>query len=110
MAAGGGSLGPMCDLGGGAGQVARYLHDHGAAAFGVDLSEGMLAQARRLNPDLEFHQGDMLALSDPDESWGGAAVFYSLIHIPPQRVAPALAQPRRVPRPGRVGPIPVPSR
>jgi SAM-dependent methyltransferase len=95
-----GGLGPICDLGCGPGQVARYLRDQGAAAFGVDLSEGMLAQARRLNPDLEFHQGDMLALSDPDESWGGAAVFYSLIHIPRDRVPQALAELRRVLRPG----------
>lgn len=93
-------LGPICDLGCGPGQVARYLRDQGAAAFGVDLSEGMLAQARRLNPDLEFHQGDMLALSDPDASWGGAAVFYSLIHIPRERVPQALAELRRVLRPG----------
>jgi SAM-dependent methyltransferase len=95
-----GDLGPICDLGCGPGQVARYLRDQGAVAFGVDLSEGILAQARRLNPDLEFHQGDMLALSDPDESWGGAAVFYSLIHIPRDRVPSALAELGRVLRPG----------
>jgi SAM-dependent methyltransferase len=95
-----GGLGPICDLGCGPGQVARYLRDQGAAAFGVDLSEGMLAQARRLNPDLEFRQGDMLALSDPAESWGGAAAFYSLIHIPRERVPHALAELRRVLRPG----------
>jgi len=97
-----GGLGPICDLGCGPGQVARYLRDRGAAAFGLDLSEGMLAQARRLNPDLEFRQGDMLALSDPDESWGGAAAFYSLIHIPRERVPQALAELRRVLRPGGV--------
>jgi len=102
-----GGLGPICDLGCGPGQVARYLRDQGAAAFGVDLSEGMLAQARRLNPDLEFRQGDMLALSDPDESWGGAAVFYSLIHIPRARVPQALAELRRVLRPGGVALIAV---
>jgi SAM-dependent methyltransferase len=95
-----GGLGPICDLGCGPGQVARYLHNHGARAFGVDLSDGMLAQARRLNPGLEFRQGDMLALSDPDETWGGAAAFYSLIHIPRDRVSQALAELRRVLRPG----------
>ncbi len=95
-----GGRGPICDLGCGPGQVARYLHDQGAAAFGVDLSEGMLAQARRLNPDLAFHQGDMLALSEPDEAWGGAALFYSLIHIPRDRVPQALAELWRVLRPG----------
>ena len=95
-----GGLGPICDLGCGPGQVARYLADQGAPAFGVDLSEGMLAQARRLNPDLTFRQGDMLALADADESWGGAALFYSLIHIPRERVPRALAELQRVLRPG----------
>ena len=93
-------LGPICDLGCGPGQVARYLRDRGAAAFGLDLSEGMLAQARRLNPDLEFRQGDMLALSDPAESWGGAAAFYSLIHIPRDRLPQAVGEIWRVLRPG----------
>jgi len=93
-------LGPLCDLGCGPGQVARYLHDHGAAALGVDLSPGMLAHARRLNPGLNFHQGDMLALPVPDGAWGGIAAFYSLIHIPRPRMAAALAELRRVLVPG----------
>ena len=102
LAAAVGGLGPICDLGCGPGQVARYLRDHGAEAFGLDLSEGMLAQARRLNPDLSFRQGDMLALSDADESWGGVAAFYSLIHIPRERLPQALAELYRVLRPGGV--------
>jgi SAM-dependent methyltransferase len=97
-----GDLGPICDLGCGPGQVARYLRDRGAAAFGLDLSAGMLAQARRLNPDIEFRQGDMLALPDPDAAWGGAAAFYSLIHIPTDRLPQALAEVWRVLRPGGV--------
>src|SRR5262249_44838454 len=95
-----GGLGPICDLGCGPGQVARYLHDQGAATFGLDLSEGMLAQARALNPGIEFRQGNMLALDDTDESWGGAAAVYSLIHIPRGRLPQALAELRRVLRPG----------
>jgi len=95
-----GHLGPICDLGCGPGQVARYLRDHGAAAFGLDLSEGMLAQARRLNPDIEFRQGDLLALPAPDAAWGGAAAFYSLIHIPRASLPRALAEIWRVLRPG----------
>src|SRR5207253_2008915 len=102
LAARAAGLGPICDLGCGPGQVARYLRDQGADAFGIDLSEGMLAQARRLNPDLEFRPGDMLALSDPDAAWGGAAVFYSLIHIPRDRLPQALAELHRVLRPGGV--------
>ncbi|MEA4907747.1 MAG: methyltransferase domain-containing protein [Chloroflexi bacterium] len=95
-------LGPVCDLGCGPGQVARYLKDHGAPALGIDLSAGMLAQARRLNPDIPFHQGDMRCLPDGDESWGGIAAFYSLIHLDRAEVTSALAELRRVLRPGGV--------
>jgi SAM-dependent methyltransferase len=88
-------LGPLCDLGCGPGQVARYLHDHGAPALGVDFSPGQLAQARRLNPDLAFLAGDMLALPVASGAWAGAAAFYSLIHVPRPRLARALHEIRR---------------
>jgi SAM-dependent methyltransferase len=92
--------GPVCDLGCGPGQVARYLHDRGVEAFGIDLSPGMVAEARRLNPDVEFHPGDMLALAAPDGAWAGIAAFYSLIHIPREQMVRALRELRRVLRPG----------
>src|SRR3954454_23213708 len=59
-------LGPVCDLGCGPGHVARYLHDHGVQVTGLDLSEAMVEQARRLNPDIAFRQGNMLALDVED--------------------------------------------
>src|SRR5512133_2533004 len=57
-----GNLGPICDMGCGPGQIARYLHRKGVDAFGVDLSTRMVAEAQRLNPEIHFHQGDMLTL------------------------------------------------
>ncbi len=74
--------GVVCDLGCGPGQVARYLHERGAEVIGVDLSPGMVACARRLNPGIAFHQGTMLALDAADGTWAGIAAFYSIIHIP----------------------------
>ena len=41
--------GEICDLGCGPGHVARYLHDAGASVFGLDLSPGMIEQARKLS-------------------------------------------------------------
>lgn len=95
-----GQLGPICDLGCGPGQLARYLHRNGIAALGVDLSPQMVAEARRLNPDIEFHQGDMLALPDPDDSWGGIAAFYCIIHVPRDQIVEALREMKRVLKPG----------
>jgi SAM-dependent methyltransferase len=95
-----GSLGPICDLGCGPGQVARYLHDRGFDAMGVDLSPGMVEEARRLSPNILFTQGSMLSLSLDDESLGGIAAFYSVIHIPRPQLPDAFREMRRVLRPG----------
>ena len=49
-----GDLAPICDLGCGPGQVARYLGERGATACGIDLSAAMVAGAARRNPGLAF--------------------------------------------------------
>jgi SAM-dependent methyltransferase len=93
--------GPICDMGCGPGQIARYLHSRGAPACGIDLSPEMVAQARRLNPEISFQQGDMLALTGfGDQTLGGIAAFYTLIHIPRERMVHAMTELKRVLRPG----------
>jgi SAM-dependent methyltransferase len=95
-------LGPICDMGCGPGQVARYLHRQGVQTLGVDLSSKMVEEAGRLNPEIHFHQGNMLALSDADHSWGGIAAFYSIIHIPREQIVDALRELKRVLKSGGV--------
>jgi SAM-dependent methyltransferase len=91
---------PICDMGCGPGQIARYLHRQGIDVCGVDLSPAMVQQAQDLNPDIPFQQGDMLALAEvADNSYGGIAAFYSIVHIPPQRLLQVLQELRRVLRP-----------
>ena len=95
-----GDRGPICDLGCGPGQVARYLHDRGATACGIDLSPAMVAEARRRHPAIAFQQGDILDLIGvPDAAFGGVAAFYSLIHIERARIVAALREIGRVLRP-----------
>ncbi|NIT51816.1 MAG: class I SAM-dependent methyltransferase [candidate division Zixibacteria bacterium] len=90
-------LGRICDLGCGPGQIAQYLHQQGAPAAGIDLSAEMVKQARALNPDIPFQQGNMLALAEvADDTYGGIAAFYSLIHIPRQDMVRALQEIKRV--------------
>lgn len=91
--------GPVCDLGCGPGQVARYLHERGLDVFGLDLSPGMIAQARQLNPGLDFVQGNLLALEADADAWGGIAAFYSLIHLLPEQVVAALGGLKRILKP-----------
>lgn len=89
-------LGPICDLGCGPGQIARYLSDGGVDALGVDLSGGMIKVAQRLSPHIEFKQGNMLSLDFDDNSLGGIAAFYSIIHIPHEAISDALLEMKRV--------------
>jgi ubiquinone/menaquinone biosynthesis C-methylase UbiE len=73
--------GEVCDMGCGPGHIARYLRDARAKVFGLDLSPGMLDEARRLNPDIPFRQGNMLALELPDASLAGIAAFYAIVNL-----------------------------
>ncbi|HEV3040862.1 MAG TPA: methyltransferase domain-containing protein [Candidatus Angelobacter sp.] len=88
--------GTVIDLGCGPGQVARYLADRGVNAFGVDLSHGMLAEAQKLNPEIPFVQGNMLALPIDSNRLAGIAAFYSIIHLERSRVPDAFAEMFRV--------------
>ena len=88
--------GAVCDLGCGPGHVARYLKERGIDVVGYDLSPKMVEAARRLNPEINFHQADMTALDHAEESWAGVVAFYSLIHIPPAEIAGTLRGFRRI--------------
>jgi SAM-dependent methyltransferase len=92
---------PICDMGCGPGQIARYLHSRGINACGVDLSPEMVAQAQRLNPGIPFRHGDMLTLDGiGDGAYGGIAAFYSIIHIAREDIARVLLTLKRVLKPG----------
>lgn len=91
---------PVADVGCGAGEVTAHLTALGVDAFGIDLSPGMLAIARREHPELRFEQGTMTALDVADGALGGLVAWYSLIHVPPERVPGVLAEFHRVLAPG----------
>ena len=92
--------GAVCDMGCGPGHVARYLRDAGAAVFGLDLSPGMLEQARRLNPGISFREGNMLALDLADETLAGIAAFYAIVNISKESLPTVFQEIRRVLKPG----------
>ena len=92
--------GAICDMGCGPGHVARHLHEAGADVFGLDLSAGMLAEARRLNPDISFRQGNMLALDLADASFAGIVAFYAIVHLPHEALPQAFREMARVLKPG----------
>jgi ubiquinone/menaquinone biosynthesis C-methylase UbiE len=94
--------GDVCDMGCGPGHVARYLRDAGASVFGLDLSPAMLEQARKLNPDIPFREGNMLALDIPDGALAGIAAFYAIVNIPRRSQPLVFREFRRVLQPSQL--------
>ncbi|WP_086559834.1 class I SAM-dependent methyltransferase [Streptomyces africanus] len=94
-----GEGGEVADLGCGPGRVTAYLASRGLSVFGLDLSESMLAIARREHPGLRFEQGSMLELDLADASLDGVVSWYSTIHTPLDRLPDVFAEFFRVLRP-----------
>ena len=63
--------------------MTAYLADAGADATGIDLSPGMVEQARARFPDGTYEVGDLRQLMRPTTATGWSAVlaWYSLIHL-----------------------------
>jgi SAM-dependent methyltransferase len=93
-------LGAVADLGCGPGRVTAHLDALGVDAFGVDLSLGMVAEARRRHPELRFDEGSIAALELKDGVLGGIVAWYSIIHTPPELLAGVFAEFHRVLAPG----------
>lgn len=90
----------VADLGCGPGRVTAHLRNLGLDAFGIDLSPQMVAAARQANPNMRFDEGSMTALNLPDATLGGVVAWYSIIHIPQERLADVFAEFHRVLTPG----------
>ncbi|MFE4048679.1 class I SAM-dependent methyltransferase [Streptomyces sp. YIM B13518] len=95
-----GEGGRVADLGCGPGAVTAHLACLGLSVFGLDLSEGMLAIARREQPGLRFEQGSMRNLDLSDGALAGVVSWYSTIHTPQDELPAVYAEFRRVLAPG----------
>ncbi|MEY9859193.1 ubiquinone/menaquinone biosynthesis C-methylase UbiE [Catenulispora sp. GAS73] len=92
--------GPVADLGCGPGYVTAHLSSLGLDAFGVDVSSGMIEQAKARHPELRFEIGSMAAVDIADGSLSGLVSRYSIVHTVPEDVPAILAEFRRVLAPG----------
>jgi SAM-dependent methyltransferase len=92
--------GAVADVGCGPGHVTAFLHGQGLDVFGVDLSPGMVAQARANYPQLRFEVGSMTGLDHPSASLAGLNAWFSTIHIPDAALPGVLAEFHRVLMPG----------
>jgi SAM-dependent methyltransferase len=87
------TAGPVLELGGGTGPLARELAGHGIQVVVADLAHGLLSQAPR--PAVRT---DARAAGFQAGSFGTVLAFWMLYHLP--EPALALAEARRVLRPG----------
>ncbi|NBE53182.1 class I SAM-dependent DNA methyltransferase [Streptomyces boluensis] len=92
--------GPVADVGCGPGRLTGHLAGLGLDVSGIDLSPRMVALARERHPGLRFAEGSMFDLDLADGALGGLAAWYSIIHMPEERLPDAFAEFHRVLAPG----------
>jgi len=85
--------GPVVEVGCGPGHVTAFLADAGADATGIDLSPGMVQEARRRFPDGDYQVGDLRQLMRPISApgWSAVLAWYSMIHLAASELPGALA-------------------
>ncbi len=88
----------ILDLAAGTGTSSRPFADAGALVVAADLSEGMLRVGRERQRDLAFVNADALALPFGDGAFDAVTISFGLRNV--EDVAAALAELRRVTRPG----------
>lgn len=94
------------DVGCGPGQIAAHLADQGLTMTGLDLSAGMVAEARARRPELTVIQGSftvppMPRGGDPrTPGWDLVTAWYAVVHLAGSELAPTITALARVVRPG----------
>jgi ubiquinone/menaquinone biosynthesis C-methylase UbiE len=71
----------VLDLGCGSGRDAEYLSRAGLQVVGVDLSEGLIAEAKKRRPELTFQVMNMENLNFPQESFDGIWSKLAILHV-----------------------------
>jgi len=88
----------VLDIGCGEGRFCRMLGSRGAILTGIDPTSELIAEARRLQPDADFHEAIAEKLPVPDASMHLVVSYLSLLDIPDYRTA--ISEMKRVLKPG----------
>jgi SAM-dependent methyltransferase len=95
--------GKTCDIGCGSGREVAWLNANGFPAEGFDASDGLLAEARRRYPALNFARAEL------PEFAGIAAGTYDnvlcetvIMHLPSALVAPSVRRMLEIAKPGGI--------
>ena len=88
----------VLDVAAGTGTSAAAYAKAGAAVTAFDFSAGMIATGRKRHPELEFMQGDAMAMPFADASFDAVTISYGLRNINDPQAA--LREMWRVAKPG----------
>jgi SAM-dependent methyltransferase len=95
-----GPAGAAVDVGCGLGRAVDQLVAHGWRVTGVDRNRTMVEEARRRYPSHDFRVASAFALPFADRTLDLYRAERLLIHLPPEHGERAIAEARRVLRPG----------
>jgi ubiquinone/menaquinone biosynthesis C-methylase UbiE len=88
----------LLDIASGPGYVASAAAKRGAVVVGVDFSSAMVAEARKLHPDVDFREGDAEALPFGNGLFDAVVMNFGILHL--GRPDHALVEAHRVLRAG----------
>lgn len=93
--------GPTADIGCGSGRDTAWLARNGFAAIGFDYSEGLLTEARRLHPDVEFRRSVLPKLKGiADGSFTNVLCETVIMHLEPADIPAAVRRLVAILKPG----------
>lgn len=76
----------VLDLGCGSGVADNYFMSNGMQVIGVDTSHEMLTLAKKQAPEATFFRANMEHMQWKSCSFDGACAFFSLLHMPKEKV------------------------
>ncbi len=71
----------VLDLGCGSGRDAEYLSKNGLVVSGIDLSEGLISEAKTRRPNIDFRAMDIADLQFPDSHFDGVWSKLTILHV-----------------------------
>ena len=94
--------GVTADVGCGNGRDAAWLAANGYQVTGFDASAALLAEARRLHPDVAFRTASLPSLSEIDETFDNVVCETVIMHLPTSSITLAIDNLLRILRPSGV--------
>ena len=94
--------GTTAEIGCGNGRDAAWLAAHDYRVCGFDASTALLAEARRLHPEIVFREAALPELAEIDERFDNVVCETVIMHLPAESIPLAVDNLRRLLRPNGV--------